>query len=361
MDNKLEKTMELSREPMLMLEHGRLQYLNAAARLLFRDAVPGAYPDGIIPEELLAEAPDSVLSSVTVQNRLYTVSGLRDGDTLLLAFSPDDTAEERRGLLSDSLMSGMLSSLFNLALAADRITARLDEENPEMQKYAAMLRHNFYALNRRLSNLNYLCADSDNCVQAVLRYADLTALCRDIADAVNTLLGPESPQVEFCAPAEAITACVDTQKIERLILNLLVNSLQHTAGSGIVRLRLSRRAGSAVLSVDDNGCGIPPERLSSVFCAYRNRLDESSLSDPGTGGLGLSVCRSIAEKHGGTLILESRPGEGTSVRVLLPLTPPGCDQMRTDLPEYENGGMSILLTELSDLLGTEAYGPRFSD
>ena len=47
--------------------------------------------------------------------------------------------------------------------------------------------------------------------------------------------------------------------------------------------------------------------------------------------------------------------------MLLPLTPPGCDQMRTDLPEYENGGMSILLTELSDLLGTEAYGPRFSD
>ena len=63
----------------------------------------------------------------------------------------------------------------------------------------------------------------------------------------------------------------------------------------------------------------------------------------------------IAEKHGGTLILESREGEGTDVRVLLPLMPPGMMDLMSAGPAYSNGGMTAVLTELSELLDAEIY------
>ena len=94
---------------------------------------------------------------------------------------------------------------------------------------------------------------------------------------------------------------------------------------------------------------------------YRERRGIEALSAEPGGGIGLALCRMITEKHGGTLILESREGEGTDVRVLLPLTPPGMMDLMSAGTEYSNGGMPAVLTELSELLDAEAYLKLRSD
>lgn len=361
MDNKLERTMELSRDPMLLVENGKLQLMNTAARMLFRSTLPGDPAVKILPDSILSEPSESFFTSLNVQNTRYTVSALRDGEGLLLSLAADPDTFRIRGYLSDSLLTGMLSSLCNLKLAADRIGNGQGGDNGKERLFRSILMHNYYILNRRLSNLSFLCAMQENNVLILPRRADLRALCSGIAENVNDALGSGHPHVELVVPEEPVSAWVDTPKIEQLLLNLLSNSLIHTPEEGSIRLRLSCSGENAVLAVDDTGTGIPRELLNTVFCGYQNRMDEHNLSNPGNGGLGLAICRCIAEKHGGTLIIESRPGEGTSVRLLLPITPPVTDRLESGRKEYEFGGSTAVLTELCDVLNADAYAPAFLD
>ena len=361
MNDKLQMIIELSRDPILAAEAGRISCMNAAARVRFPKADVGTPARELIPEHILFEPSGSFFSSARIGGESFSVSALRDGDVLLLSLFPARSVEELHGCLSDSLMNGMMSALFNIGLSAERIGARLDLQVEELRKYYAVLNHNYHALNHRLSNLNTLCALTDGSMTVVPRNADLVQLCSELAFSVNQFSCGHAAHVDFSCAADALFACVDTPKVERLVLNLLSNAMKHTPVDGLIRLRLARSGSSAVISVDDNGCGISPEKLKTVFSGYENRLDEHNLTDPGTGGLGLGICRCIAERHGGAIILESRVGEGTSVRVLLPLSQPGGAILYSDAAAYENGGMNTLLTELCDILPAEVYGPRYTD
>ncbi len=361
MDKNLQNVLDLSRTPMLALRGGKLITMNFAARELLPDVTPGANARGLIPDHILQEQAETFLSSGVIRGKSCSVSALRDGDVLLLSLSENRSASEMRGCLSDSLLNGMLSSLFSIRLAAERLEKILDLSAPEAKKYFSILNHNYYALNRRLSNLNLTRALCEGGALMVPRYTDLVAMCADTVSTVNLLTESDRARVEFVCTHEKISACVDAPKVEQLILNLLSNALMHTPSSGIVRLKLSLQGESAALTVDDNGCGIDPEKLSTVFTAYENRFNEHSFNTTDTGGLGLGICRGIAELHGGAMILASRCGEGTCVRVLLPLTPKDGLPLRTEAPDYANGGMSVILTQLCDILDYSAYAPAYLD
>ena len=361
MNKKLQNIIELSRTPMLVVRDGKLLMTNSAARGLLPELVCGCSAAEIIPEHILSEPSDSFVSSAVICEKSCSVSILRDDDALLLSLTEMHTSAELRGCLSDSLLNEMLSALFSIRLAAARLEDYLDFGNPDAKKYFAILNHNYYALNRRLSNLNLLRAMQEHDALMVARYTDLVTLCAEPVSTVALLTGTNRAPVEFCCTLDTLPACVDAPKVEQMILNLLSNSLLHTPQDGFVRLRLSTQGGNAVLSVDDTGCGISPEKLSSVFSAYENRLTEQTLSSTDGGGLGLAICRAIAELHGGALILESRIGEGTSVRALLPVTPPGGAELRSESPDYVNGGMDVILTELCDVLDYSAYTSAYLD
>ena len=361
MDNALLNILELSRDPMLAVADGRISLMNTAAKQVFPDCRLGDRAAEYIPDLILFEQADSFISSLQLRGVHYTVSAQRSGGVLYLSLAPERSVALLRGCLSDQLMCGMLSSLFNIGLSADRLRAAADPDDPEARKYFGTLYHNYYALYRRIGNVNALCALSEGEMDVVLRHADLVTLCTELADSVSLLTGDKCARVEFDTELDALPACVDAPKVERLILNLLANSLQHTPKDGLVRLRLARSGSNALISVDDNGCGIPPAQLKNIFQSFLNRLDSETLSAGNGAGLGLGLCSLIAEKHGGTLILESREGEGTTVRVLLPLSPPGATQLESAQPEYADGGMTLLLTELSELLDSSRYAQGFPD
>ena len=138
-----------------------------------------------------------------------------------------------------------------------------------------------------------------------------------------------------------------------VIKELVENAIDAGATSIVVEIR---QGGIAFMRVSDNGCGIPPAQLDSIFSAFRERLNAGKLNSRPGGGIGLSLCRLIVEKHGGALVLESREGEGTNVRIQLPLSPPGIGNLES-AGSYaeENSGMSVILAELSDLLTYDVY------
>ncbi|MEA2625562.1 MAG: hypothetical protein QOD06_1607 [Candidatus Binatota bacterium] len=108
---------------------------------------------------------------------------------------------------------------------------------------------------------------------------------------------------------------VDVVQIERVIANLLDNAIKYTSAGGSVRVSITRIGRDVVLAVSDNGPGIPPEELPTLWDKYRRRAANRRVSG---SGLGLFIVKAIVEAHGGTVAIDSRVGDGTTVTVRLP-------------------------------------------
>jgi heavy metal sensor kinase len=116
----------------------------------------------------------------------------------------------------------------------------------------------------------------------------------------------------------------DADRLKQLLLNLVSNAIAYTPEGGTVTLSLYRRPDGWVrVSVADTGIGIAAEDLPRIFDRFW-RVDRARTRKAGGSGLGLSIARSIAEAHGGTLEVESEVGKGSTFEVLLPqLNGPG--------------------------------------
>lgn len=104
-----------------------------------------------------------------------------------------------------------------------------------------------------------------------------------------------------------------------VIVNLINNAVQAMPEGGelYVSIGVSEDERSAVLSVRDTGRGISPDKLAKVFKPFYVADDSRARSSGGTG-LGLSICKTIVDKHGGTIVIASSLGKGTEVKVELP-------------------------------------------
>jgi signal transduction histidine kinase len=110
----------------------------------------------------------------------------------------------------------------------------------------------------------------------------------------------------------------DPDLFKRAVMNLLENALKHTPTGGTIILGAEKRDGFARLSVSDTGTGIPLEDQAGLFGKFHRLEAMSANGRPGTG-LGLYFCRLVAEAHGGRIELDSKPGKGTTVSLMIPL------------------------------------------
>jgi len=125
--------------------------------------------------------------------------------------------------------------------------------------------------------------------------------------------------VQSASPSTPVLLQVDRTRIRQLLLNLVTNAVKYTPAGGTVSLGLAEQDGTVELTVGDTGIGIAAGDLPHIFDRFwradpaRSREGER----PGTG-LGLAITKWIAEAHGGTITVQSRPGRGTSFTVTLP-------------------------------------------
>ena len=117
---------------------------------------------------------------------------------------------------------------------------------------------------------------------------------------------------------EVVPLTCDSDRLVQVLGNLLANAIQYTPG-GEIRVRLSVEGGQVRVSVRDQGPGIPPEALDTIFEPRVRLAGEAGHPKPNGTGLGLHIARSIVQKHGGEIWVESTPGEGAEFNVFLPL------------------------------------------
>lgn len=133
------------------------------------------------------------------------------------------------------------------------------------------------------------------------------------------LLAQRKLSVEL--PNQMTLLHVDGVLIEKLLVNLLENAALHTPADAAIRIEARREQSTLIVAVQDTGAGIPPGTETSIF----DKFDRGALAQRSTGsGLGLSICRAIAELHGITISARNRSQGGAefSVRFPLEIAPP---------------------------------------
>jgi heavy metal sensor kinase len=110
----------------------------------------------------------------------------------------------------------------------------------------------------------------------------------------------------------------DRAQLRQLFLNLLDNAIRYSPDGGTVSLTLRRTEEMAVIAIADTGIGIPEKDIPHIFERFY-RVDKARSREEGGAGLGLSICKYIAELHGGRIEVTSRLGQGSTFSVFLPL------------------------------------------
>lgn len=125
----------------------------------------------------------------------------------------------------------------------------------------------------------------------------------------------EKRNVQLKIEYEAFSMKMDSALMESLLVNLIDNALKATDAGGSVLVKAYEKSGKNIFEVTDTGRGIPEEELGKITDAFY-MVDKSRSRKEGGSGLGLALCVKVAEIHGGSLKIESQPGEGTTVRAI---------------------------------------------
>jgi two-component system sensor histidine kinase BarA len=172
----------------------------------------------------------------------------------------------------------------------------------------------------------------------ILRVERAPVAITDLIHAVAATLSSEAARrsIAMRLPGAGVPRVIgDTRKLRQVVTHLLTNALKFTPQGGGVTVetaigplsptREPTAAGIGVLvSVRDTGIGIPPGALAHIFEPFF-QVDQSSTRAYGGSGLGLSLARSYVEAHGGSIWVDSRPGEGSTFTVSLPAVPDELD------------------------------------
>ncbi len=148
---------------------------------------------------------------------------------------------------------------------------------------------------------------------------DLASVVRSAIDNSRPVLDAARHELTVDIPAEPIAVTGDAVRLTQVFGNLLTNAAKYTNNHGHVWLTVKKSGDQAVVSVRDNGIGIPPQQLESVFDMF-TQVDRSSRRTQGGLGIGLTLVRSLVEIHGGSVEARSAgPGEGSEFIVELPI------------------------------------------
>src|SRR5690606_31809956 len=149
---------------------------------------------------------------------------------------------------------------------------------------------------------------------------ELLSLIQKVVDSFSQQARQKKIRLKVASSKSELYATLDTDKIEKVLYNLLSNALKFTDSGGIVKVRVRQNDEHLCIDVIDNGKGISPEDLDRIFKPFL----QGRSTVPGGTGLGLSYSKTLIEMHGGKLTVESRANTKrnklTIFRIVLPET-----------------------------------------
>jgi two-component system CheB/CheR fusion protein len=187
-------------------------------------------------------------------------------------------------------------------------------------RYVETLERQSGQMARLLDDLLEASRVTQNKIELRRSVVDLRQVVKDAADAVRPLMEERGVAFEMEVGPRPIHVDGDPARLQQIQVNLLTNAAKYTPRGGHVRLDARRDGGTAIVSVADDGAGIPAEMLDSIFDLFVQSARTLDRSDGGLG-VGLTLVRSLVAMHGGEVKASSAgPGKGSEFVVTLPVS-----------------------------------------
>lgn len=245
------------------------------------------------------------------------VRGRDELGRLAQAFNRMAEALERSERARRNLIADVAHELRTpLTVIQGNLEAMLDGVFPLTQESLAPVYEETLQLGKLVEDLRELTLADAGTLPLERVETDLTELVERTCEAIRPVAQEEG--IEIVTELErGLVADADPHRIRQVLGNILANAVRYSPPGGKVEVVLRREGDNAVISVRDQGPGIPPEDLPYIFERFykvdRSRNEEGS-------GLGLAIAKAIVEAHGGRIWAESAVGEGTTLSFSLPLT-----------------------------------------
>ncbi len=300
----------LTSEAAMLVQRGKVVFANSAACGLLGDKCIGKTVRDIFGADISGTQASSFLADTSIAGKRCIVRVSKLEQEQVIFFSCADSSPV---ILNDPFLCTIRNSLMTIGMSADRIREKAEAVGDDcVLSNIADLTRSYYRIIRMIANASLVL----NMAQGNMPFGpcviNISALCQSVVDSVCHFSSLPAFSLNL---GSDIAINADPSLIKQLLLNLISNCLSHAEGCTKISISLIDTSDSVILSVSDNGHGIPREQLHTVFDRYRHGFDIVGM---GVGaGLGLTVVRCIAQLHGGAVMLESREEQGTTVRVTL--------------------------------------------
>ena len=230
-----------------------------------------------------------------------------------MAASLEQSDNERRNMLADiahelrtpiTVMRGRLEGIVDGIYEAnpDQIVPALEET---------------YLLERLVEDLHLLTLVETRQLHFEIKQVDLSDIVTHVIDLFQAEAEDKNITLKFEEPHQAAVALLDPQRINQVVGNLVSNALRYTPDGSNVALTIEKTSEKVVLTISDDGPGVPAEDLDNIFQRFW-RGEKSRSRASGGAGLGLAIARQLVEAQGGQIHAENRKTGGLNISIQFP-------------------------------------------
>ncbi|KAF2960581.1 MAG: PAS/PAC sensor signal transduction histidine kinase [Thermotoga sp. 47_83] len=328
-------------EPIFILDReGKITFLNEIARELVQDRInpegrpyyeifEDYYISEMVEETIKSEEPQegTLVTYVGNEKKYFHVKvipvELKSGDKIFVILFHDVTKERKLDEMRREFIATVSHELRTPLTSIHGYAETLledDLENKELVKrFLKIIEEESARMTRLINDLLDLEKMEESEVNFEMKDVDLC----EVMEYVYKIIQPiaEENEVDLVVECEDVVVRGNKERLIQMLLNLVDNAVKYTSlkekGEKKVWVRAYDTPDWVVLEVEDTGPGIPKEAQSRIFEKFY-RVDKARSRKMGGTGLGLTIVKTIVDKHGGRIEVESEINQGTVMRVLLP-------------------------------------------
>jgi signal transduction histidine kinase/ActR/RegA family two-component response regulator len=340
------------------LDHTGLQ---DAAGCLVRDLVPDHDQQSIdlYGEVALTGAPVRFERYARALDRWFEASAYRVGDPLAhhvaILFSDitgrkrAQEAEREADRRKDAFLATLAHELRNplAPLRTSLHVLQLTDEPRTVKRLHDIMGRQVDQLSRLVDDLMEVSRITRGQIDLRMGAVDLASVVRNAVETSRPLIEQSGQSLTIALPPAPLHVHADAVRLAQVVTNLLNNAARYGTSGGNIALRLFRQGNEAVITVRDDGIGIPADKVDAIFELF-TQLDRQAGNAQGGLGIGLSLVRSLVQMHGGTVTAASDgPGTGSEFTIRLPLQASAPTMVPT-LPAHGADSLSHLRVLVAD-------------
>ncbi len=208
--------------------------------------------------------------------------------------------------------------LNNIIAPLTAVASQTENLRPRDRRFVELALRGATRIDAMISDLLELARLETGDSKLHMQQIDLRELLAALLESSRPFAAAQGNDLAFEAPGHPVWVVADSEKIDRIVNNLLSNALKYSRKNTTVTIALRDEHSHVSIAVQDQGPGIPPEDLQRIFGRY-TRLESGAKAGPGAG-LGLAIVKEFVQLHQGEVQVESTVGQGSTFRVILPRT-----------------------------------------